>query len=237
MAMATSIQLIHPGGLFIEGQDIDSFVQALDPTNVGLNYAVVAILGLQSSGKSTLCNHVFGTDFHTMQASSFRGQATTGVWLAKAVDLHPTTLVMDLEGTGSAERSEDNRFERQIARFAMAMSDVVIMNISSIVVGLHAPGQMPMLETIFQERLRFVTPKKITLLFVIRDKDIDHQAVHVAEEKLRNDVFEIWRTMRKPDCARLASLTEFFFVEVVSLAHYQHRPDQFHQEKLSALHA
>lgn len=53
MAMATSIQLIHPGGLFIEGQDIDSFVQALDPTNVGLNYAVVAILGLQSSGNGS----------------------------------------------------------------------------------------------------------------------------------------------------------------------------------------
>jgi hypothetical protein len=36
----------------------------------------------------------------------FRSQTTKGIWLAKAQDIEPCTLVMDLEGTDGRERGE-----------------------------------------------------------------------------------------------------------------------------------
>jgi protein SEY1 len=92
-------------------------------------------------GKSTLLNHLFGTNFREMDAfrgrhvsSSFlflfhfslqtflamvqpvllylaffgtiRSQTTKGIWLAKAQNIEPCTLVMDLEGTDGRERGE-----------------------------------------------------------------------------------------------------------------------------------
>jgi hypothetical protein len=36
----------------------------------------------------------------------FRSQTTKGIWLAKAKNIEPCTLVMDLEGTDGRERGE-----------------------------------------------------------------------------------------------------------------------------------
>jgi len=36
----------------------------------------------------------------------FRSQTTKGIWLAKAQNIEPCTLVMDLEGTDGRERGE-----------------------------------------------------------------------------------------------------------------------------------
>lgn len=71
-------------------------------------YHLVAILGAQSSGKSTLLNALFGTHFPVMQESVARSQTTHGIWLSKA---HRSPdcpiIVMDVEGTDGRERAED----------------------------------------------------------------------------------------------------------------------------------
>ncbi|KPA84530.1 putative mitochondrial hypothetical protein [Leptomonas pyrrhocoris] len=51
---------------------------------VGLNYHVVAVFGGQSSGKSTLLNHLFGTDFQMLDERVRRGQTTVGAFMAQA---------------------------------------------------------------------------------------------------------------------------------------------------------
>ncbi|KAI8032874.1 Protein ROOT HAIR DEFECTIVE 3 [Camellia lanceoleosa] len=81
--------------------------------------------------KSTLLNHLFGTNFREMDAFRERhSQTTKSIWLAKCSGIEPCTLVMDLEGTDGRERGEDDTaFEKQSAFFALAVSDIMLINI------------------------------------------------------------------------------------------------------------
>lgn len=63
----------------------------------GFNYDIVAVFGSQSTGKSTLLNALFSTDFDVMNESE-RRQTTKGIWMAKGKQM--PVLVMDVEGTG-----------------------------------------------------------------------------------------------------------------------------------------
>lgn len=85
------------------------------------------------TGKSTLLNNLFHTNFREMDAFKgrhvhislffsmcllvqnkvnwsnlfiFRSQTTKGIWMAKCVGIEPCTIVMDLEGTDGRERGE-----------------------------------------------------------------------------------------------------------------------------------
>ncbi|PNX63244.1 protein root hair defective 3 [Trifolium pratense] len=54
------------GGFNVSG--LDNFIETSNMASCDLSYAVVAILGPQSGGKSTLMNHLFHTDFKEMDA-------------------------------------------------------------------------------------------------------------------------------------------------------------------------
>jgi hypothetical protein len=100
-----STQLIDGDGVFnVSG--LENFMKEVKMGECGLSYAVVSIMGPQSSGKSTLLNHLFRTNFREMDAFKGRSQTTKGIWMAKAHNIEPCTLVMDLEGTDGRERGE-----------------------------------------------------------------------------------------------------------------------------------
>ena len=89
-----------------------------------------------------------------MDAEGGRRQTTKGVWL----DLSPkvtevSTLVMDLEGSDGRERGEDDTtFERQSALFALATSDILMINMFAVNIGRVQGSGAPLLKTIFQVR-------------------------------------------------------------------------------------
>ncbi|KDO77424.1 hypothetical protein CISIN_1g0398391mg, partial [Citrus sinensis] len=122
------MQLIDGNGEFnVDG--LENFVRTTKLNHCGLSYAVVAIMGPQSSGKSTLMNHLFHTNFREMDAFRGRSQTTKGIWIAKCVGIEPFTIAMDLEGSDSRERGEDDTtFEKQSALFALAIADIVLIN-------------------------------------------------------------------------------------------------------------
>ncbi|TQD80363.1 hypothetical protein C1H46_034052, partial [Malus baccata] len=97
--------LINSDGEF-NADGLDRFVKEVKLTECGLSYAVVAVMGPQSSGKSTLLNHLFRTKFREMDAYSGRSQTTKSIWIAKCVGSEPCTIAMDLEGTDGRERGE-----------------------------------------------------------------------------------------------------------------------------------
>jgi len=76
----------------------------------GTNYKTVAVIGCQSSGKSTLLNLLFDTTFEVMDESKGRQQTTKGIWLNR--NLSGDLLVMDIEGTDSKERGEQRMVRR-----------------------------------------------------------------------------------------------------------------------------
>lgn len=77
-------------------------------------------------------------------------------------------LVMDVEGTDGRERGEDQDFERKSALFALATSEILIVNIWEHQVGLFQGANMGLLKTVFEVNLqlflkdkRYVTPLRI----------------------------------------------------------------------------
>ncbi|XP_020105607.1 protein ROOT HAIR DEFECTIVE 3-like [Ananas comosus] len=161
-----SIQLIDGDGVFnVSG--LENFVKAMNLAECGLSYAVVSIMGPQSSGKSTLLNHLFRTNFREMDAFKGRSQTTKGIWLAKCADIEPSTLVMDLEGSDGRERGEDDTaFEKQSALFALAVSDIVLINMWCHDIGREQAANKPLLKTVFQVMIPCLVSAN-TLLFVI----------------------------------------------------------------------
>lgn len=166
MADTSPIQLIDADGEFCT-ENIEEFNQTSGLNYAGLKYQIVAIMGPQSSGKSTLMNHVvrsvrsailfngclqFGTRFTEMDAVSGRRQTTRGIWMAKAPrDDSVLTIVLDLEGTDGRERGEDDTtFERQSALFALATADVVLINIWCHDIGREHGSGKPLIKTILQ---------------------------------------------------------------------------------------
>lgn len=60
---------------------------------------------------------------------------------------------MDLEGSDGRERGEDDTsFERQSALFALAVADVLLINMWAKDVGRETGAGKPLLKTIFQAR-------------------------------------------------------------------------------------
>jgi predicted GTPase len=223
-----STQLIDGDGVFnVSG--LESFLKEVKLAECGLSYAVVSIMGPQSSGKSTLLNHLFRTNFREMDAFRGRSQTTKGIWLAQAQNIEPCTLVMDLEGTDGRERGEDDTaFEKQSALFALAVSDIVLINMWCHDIGREQAANKPLLKTVFQVMMRLFSPRKTTMLFVIRDKS--KTPLENLEPILREDIQKIWDGVPKPHAHKETPLGDFFNVQVVALNSYEEKEELFREQ-------
>ncbi|KAK6264395.1 hypothetical protein SCA6_019829 [Theobroma cacao] len=223
-----STQLIDGDGEFnVVG--LDNFMRNTKLSNCGLSYAVVAIMGPQSSGKSTLLNHLFHTNFREMDAYRGRTQTTKGIWIAHCVGIEPFTMAMDLEGTDGRERGEDDTtFEKQSALFALAVADIVLINMWCHDIGREHAANKPLLKTVFQVMMRLFSPRKTTLLFVIRDKT--KTPLEYLEPILREDIQKIWNAVRRPEAHKDTPLSEFFNVEVTALSSYEEKEELFKEQ-------
>ncbi|CAL8149064.1 unnamed protein product [Prunus armeniaca] len=221
-------QLIYGDGEF-NADGLDNFVKEVKLAECGLSYAVVAIMG-QSSGRSTLMNHLFHTKFREMDANSGRNQTTKGIWIAKCVGIEPCTIAMDLdlEGTDGKERGEDDTaFEKQSAMFALTVSDIVLINMcQESDKGLEQAAMNPSLEMVFQVVVHSFVPRKMTLLFLIHTKT----PFENLEPVLREDIQKLWDGVPKPQAHNSTPFSDFFSVEVVTLSSYEEEEEKFKEE-------
>ncbi|XP_065854509.1 protein ROOT HAIR DEFECTIVE 3 homolog 2 [Euphorbia lathyris] len=223
-----STQLIDGDGVF-NAAGLDDFVRTTKLADCGLSYAVVAIMGPQSSGKSTLLNHLFHTNFREMDTYRGRSQTTKGIWMARCPGIDPFTLAMDLEGTDGRERGEDDTtFEKQSSLFALAVADIVLINMWCHDIGREQAANKPLLKTVFQVMMRLFSPRKTTLLFVIRDKT--KTPLEYLEPVLREDIQKIWNSIAKPDAHKNTPISDFFNVEVTALSSYEEKEEQFKEQ-------
>ena len=193
-------------------------------------YAVVSIMGVQSSGKSTLLNKLFGTRFHMMDATQGRSQTTLGIWLDSAVEA-PHITVMDLEGTDSGERGEDRTtFERQTTLYALALSEVLIINLWETDIGRYTASNYGILKTVFEVNLQlFDNPSKTLILFVVRDHIEEDTPARLLKDKLLREVNRIWDEMEKPPAFERSPITNFFDFDFSALPHMKLQKVEFQQ--------
>ncbi|RAO70443.1 uncharacterized protein BHQ10_006455 [Talaromyces amestolkiae] len=221
--------------------NLSKYLSLEDVTNAGFNYHLISVFGSQSTGKSTLLNHLFGTQFSVMSDRE-RRQTTKGIWMSKNKTRHEdpnarmadNILVMDVEGTDGRERGEDQDFERKSALFALATSEVLIVNIWEHQVGLYQGANMGLLKTVFEVNLQlFLKDKNTThrslLFFVIRDF-MGTTPLKNLETTLLEDLSRIWASLSKPQGLERSTIHDYFDFAFYGLPHKGYKPDEFAAE-------
>ena len=175
----------------------------------GSNYRTVAVIGCQSSGKSTLLNLLFDTKFDVMDASTgSRQQTTKGIWLNRNAD--GNLLVLDIEGTDSKERGEQRMtFEQTTSLFALAIADVLLINMWTSDIGRYGASNYGLLKVIFEVNLKlFEQHSSKKLVFVLRD--FDGKAPENIKNLIGTDIRNIWSEILKPDQYAESNPEDFF---------------------------
>mmetsp|Transcript_8256 Transcript_8256/g.24826 ORF Transcript_8256/g.24826 Transcript_8256/m.24826 type:complete len:771 (+) Transcript_8256:72-2384(+) len=200
-------------------------------------FRTVAIMGPQSSGKSTIMNKMFSTKFRTMDESQGRYQVTQGVWMG--IEEKARTIVVDLEGTDSRERGEDALvFERKSALFALALSEVLIVNLWTQDIGRLNASNLLLLRTVLEQDLHLFhsgedsdtrSPlMKTMLFFLLRDYDKATPLERLGE-LLRVDLDRIWSEITETTKHKGTPISDFFDFDFFGLSHKILLPQEFEE--------
>lgn len=138
---------------------------------------VISIIGSQSTGKSTLLNLLFNTNFKIMGDEIKR--TTQGILISPVENSN--ILILDNEGVDGYENYQDRygnkqKLERKLALFSIYTSDIVMINIMENDINRSNGANIPLFENIFdvfsknnaKQKTIQVNNKKL-LLFIIRD--------------------------------------------------------------------
>ena len=199
----------------------------------------MSVFGSQSTGKSTLLNGLFGTKFDVMDEKK-RQQTTKGIWFSHAnyiasetspEGLHNNSkhiFVLDVEGVDGREKADDKDFERKSALFALASTEVLIINIWEHQVGLYQGANMELLKTVLEVNLNLFhsSKQKCLLLFVIRDFTGVTPLSNLADS-LRSDLGHIWQEMSKPEGCENEAMESYFDLDFSSIAHKHFQSEEF----------
>jgi hypothetical protein len=191
---------------------------------------VVAVFGSQSTGKSTLLNLLFGTEFDVMNMSAGRSQTTKGIWMSRASE--KSILVMDVEGTDGRERGEDQDFERKSALFSLATAEIVLINMWENSVGLYNGANMSLLRTVMEVNLQLFqshSNSKTCLLFVLRDST-GVAPLETLSQTLKADLEKIWSGLTKPEGKEHVAITDYFDFAFCTAAHKVYAAKQFEDD-------
>ncbi|MCJ1258618.1 Dynamin-like GTPase that mediates homotypic ER fusion [Lignoscripta atroalba] len=222
--------------------NLQTYLSLEKVAQAGFNYHLISVFGSQSTGKSTLLNHLFGTEFGVMSESE-RKQTTKGIWMSNnkrdqadggAKTMADNILVMDVEGTDGRERGEDQDFERKSALFALATSEVLIINIWEHQVGLYQGANMGLLKVVFEVNLELFlkdtksNPRSL-LFFVIRDH-LGTTPLANLRNTLVQDLTRIWSGLSKPPGMEKSKIEDYFDFAFVALPHKILQPERFVSE-------
>ncbi|KAI5118453.1 hypothetical protein M0805_006272 [Coniferiporia weirii] len=227
---ADRLQVIDDQKTFTQGLNAQLGRWGLQDT--GFDYDIVAVFGSQSTGKSTLLNRLFGTNFDVMDETK-RQQTTKGIWMCRGKGMN--VMVMDVEGTDGRERGEDQDFERKSALFSLASSEVLLINLWEHQVGLYQGANMGLLKTVFEVNLGLFgkaqenTNQRTLLLFIIRDHIGTTPLANLATT-LETDLNRIWESLSKPPELQDRKLSDYFDISFTALPHKILAADQFESE-------
>ncbi|KAJ8902699.1 hypothetical protein NDN08_006019 [Rhodosorus marinus] len=197
-----------------------------------LDYGVVAVIGCQSSGKSTLLNKVFGTDFPVLDVNKAgRRRTTTGVWGAVARNDGSPVVLLDVEGSDSRERGEGMQsFEARTALFSMALADVIVVNMWLHDVGRHQAANYDLFEVVFSQRKQAgigqLGAEKKRIVVAVRDFDAEVANLDEVENILTKDLVRIWNETNGNGSPLLGDV---FSLEFRSFPHPKYDMDGFNE--------
>ncbi|CAN8069244.1 unnamed protein product [Agarophyton chilense] len=210
-----------------EGHFVNSLPGAKGKTT--LQYTTVAVVGCQSGGKSTLLNRAFGTGFPVLDApKSGRRRTTLGVWTALRPEPHPL-VILDVEGTDSRERGEGAKaFESRTTLFALALADVLIVNMWAHDVGRYSAANYELFETVFAHAValrrssKVMKQRPVRVIIVVRDHDGESNVADI-RRVLMGDLLNLWESLK----IRTIQFSSLFDMDVVALPHMVYSNEEF----------
>lgn len=215
---AAPLQLVSSRGEFA-AEEFEAFTKASFPTESDdATLITIAILGARGSGRSTLANRLFGTDFAV--GRPFSGRGTSGCVAAVS---DAGALILDTQGADGRDGQSD--VVPRVTTLALALADALIFNLWAADLGRYEAAGYALLRTVFVENARIFSKEetmKTLLVFVIRDHD-DGSSLDSLKELLLTDIKAIWEQVDVEG----PSLDELFGFEFVSLPHIRHREDEF----------
>lgn len=121
-------------------------------------------------------------------------------------------LVFDIEGTDSKERGDQRlTFEQTTSLFALAIADVLLINMWTQDIGRYGASNYGLLKVIFEVNLKLFDQKSSKkLLFVLRDFVDKGNNFDKIRETLENDLNKIWGEIYKPDKFANSKPSDFF---------------------------
>lgn len=180
-------------------------------------HQVIAIIGCQNVGKSTLQNKAFKTRFEAKRRGD-RIQTTKCIDVAISED--NKYVCVDMEGCDSIERDEEElaHLERMISAFAISGSNLLIYYISYNDFGTTRPVEA--IARMISHYLRICQNKR-RILFCIRDYRGDD------ENTLKNAMKDCWdQVLRKAKRLLIqkgweeSKISEFFHVDHLPMSDY-----------------
>jgi len=168
-------------------------------------------------------------------------QCTLGIFLA-ITDVYTTNqpntpekiFVLDVEGTDSPERQrhgdEGQSFEKRVSLFALAVSEVLLVNVWAKDINRYQASNYSLLKTVFEMNLQLfyqeTNQSKTMLLFVLRDYDgsIGKDKMH---EQVQKHVQLIWEGCSKPKGKEKVQVLDLFDVKIEFLPHKVFQPEKF----------
>ncbi|CAN8067841.1 unnamed protein product [Agarophyton chilense] len=208
-------------------------------------FTVVAITGPQASGKSTLVNALFSTDFPVATRGSVGTATTRGILASQLQTPHGPTLVLDVEGADARARGRHAKlFAAQCASFVTAVADVVIVNLwFHDACRLDSAAHSLLRSILFSaaHALADGAPAKTALIVAVRDFDDDAQhASQSVTSMIQEDVADIWAQVvvesGLPVGDGATPLEQVVDLYIFMFPHIRHQTEEF-DRRVSALRA
>lgn len=167
------VEILHPDGMLAPPEtwfpDADSLPE--DP------FFIVAIMGPQASGKSTLVNALFETSFPVADRNQVGIATTRGILAERASDTDTPTIVLDVEGADARARGRDAKvFAYRAASFVSALADVVIVNLWFHDACRFDSSAYSLIRAVLNSTAQSLaddSPARISLIIAVRDVDDD----------------------------------------------------------------
>lgn len=209
--------------------DFKTHLQNFNMENVQKNYYTVGIIGGQSSGKSTLLNSLFGTNFMVMDPKK-RCQTTKGIWCNHTGS--ENFLVMDIEGADSVDRWENKTaFERSTALFGLVISNVLIINIWTTDVNRFSAANYDIIKCIFELNIKlFNTDQPKVIIFTIRDFCKEREDINWIKESITGHLKKLWDEISKPAKFLNTKPEDFFTIRFEPISNYWDRREEFNSD-------
>ena len=126
------LELLDGDSCYIPLRWFDAVYRQLERKTNNATMFVISVLGIQSSGKSTMLNTMFGLEFPVSADRCTRGAFVSLIPVGdslKSTSNIDYVLIIDTEGLKGSGDSQLREHDNELATFAIGLADVTIVNI------------------------------------------------------------------------------------------------------------